>query len=116
MILRDRLQILDSLMQSAKEVLSQYKSIAESASTALTKSEIWMQTKDADPKDIVDIFRRIHDMQIQTLQTLNSIIERFPVEHTIQELQLLEVFRNLTERQKKTLMSQLEQLIVQKRG
>lgn len=113
MILRDRLNILDELMQSAKQVLEQYKSIAEVASSTLEHSKVLMQT--LEPKELLDMYKRIHDMQMQSLTTFNNIIERFPVEHTIQELQLIELFRNLTERQKQDLLTYLERDILQKR-
>lgn len=114
MILRDRLQILDDLMNSAKQVLETHKSVADTAVSALEHAKIYMSLKDVDPKEVVNMYNRIHDIDMETLRTLNSIIERFPVEHTVQELQLLEVFRNLSERQRQDLMTHLEQLVLTK--
>lgn len=115
MILRDRLDILDSLMKDAKQVLAQYETIANIATRTLETANIYANSEAADPDKLLDIFRRIHDMQMSSLNTLNSVIERFPVEHTVQELQLLEIFRNLTERQKQTFMSMLETELLHKR-
>lgn len=111
MIVKDRLKILEEVLQSAQTTLKQYESLAEVAATVLAKAETWMQAPNADPSEIVDMFKRIHDMQMQSLSTFNSILEKFPVEHTIQELQLLELFRSLTEKQKQSLMSQMEQIL-----
>lgn len=116
MILRDRLQILDDVLKSAQTSLEQYKSFAEVASQALIRAESYIQIKDLDPKDVLDMFNKVHEAQMQTLTTLNSVIERFPVEHTIQELQVLEFFRNLTERQKRAFMSNLEASVLQNRA
>lgn len=111
MIVKDRLKILEEVLQSAQTTLRQYESLADIASTVLAKAETWMKSENADPREIVDMFKRIHDMQIQSLSTFNSILEKFPVEHTIQELQLLELFRSLTEKQKQKLMTQMEQIL-----
>lgn len=115
MIYRERLQILNELLESAKEVLSEYRQMSEVACSALTRAKAYMNLEDTKPNEVLDMYRRIHDMQIQSLNTMNSIIERFPVEHTIQELQLLEIFRNLTEKQKQQLMTSMEALVLQKR-
>lgn len=113
MILRDRLQILDEVLKSAKEMLAQHSAFSNVATRALARAETLVENS-SDPKEILDTFRRIHDMQMQSLQFFNAVIEKFPVEHTIQELQLLEIFRNLTERQKQTFMHTLEATVRQK--
>lgn len=115
MILKERLEILNDLFKSAKEVLSQYSAISQTAVSALARAEAYMNIEEVSPKEILDLYKRIHDMQMQSLNTFNSIIEKFPVEHTIQELQLLEIFRNLTERQKQSLMTYLEEQVLSKR-
>ena len=115
MILKDRLSILDEVLKSAVEVLRQYKELAGVASSALTRAEAYMQMPETHPREVIDLFKRVHDMQMQSLSTFNSILERFPIEHTIQEVQLLEIFRNLTEKQKQQLMLHLEGVILQKR-
>lgn len=115
MILKERIEILNELFQSASTVLKQYEALSTVASSALEKAKAWMESDNASPAEIIDMFKRIHDMQMQSLSTFNSILEKFPVEHTIQELQMLELFRNMTERQKQQLMTQLEQFILQKK-
>ena len=114
MILRDRLQILDDLMSSAKQILETHKSVADTAVRALEQSKVFMLAESTNPQDIVNLYNRIHQIDMETLTTLNSIIERFPVEHTVQELQLLETFRNLSERQRQDLLTYLERLVVTK--
>lgn len=113
MILRDKVQILDDLLKTAKEIVSQHTEIANVATRALSRSEVYMQNT-TDPRDIIDMYKRIHDMQMQSLTTLSNILDKFPVEHTIQELQMLELFRNLTERQKQQFMSTLETIVLQR--
>lgn len=115
MILRDRIQILEEVIEDAKELLRQYKEFSEVSAQSLLKLSAYVSDKAADPKEILDMHKRVHDMQMQSLTMFNTILEKFPVEHTVQELQLLEIFRNLTEAQKKSLMAQLETLILQKR-
>ena len=114
MILRDRLQILDDLMSSAKQILETHKSVADTAVRALEQSKVFMLAESTNPQDIVNLYNRIHQIDMETLTTLNSIIERFPVEHTVQELQLLETFRNLSERQRQDLLTYLEKLVLTK--
>lgn len=114
MILRDKLQILDDLMTSAKQVLDTHKSIADIAVRSLEHAKVYMLVENINPKDILDLYNRIHQIDMETLATLNSIIERFPVEHTIQELQLLEIFRNLSEKQRQDLLTYLERLVLTK--
>lgn len=115
MIERSKLQFLDTLMQSTQTVLNQYESLAKIATETLARAEVYMKQDTADPKEVLDMFRRVHDMQMQTLSTLNATLERFPVEHTIQELQMLELFRNLNEQQKKQFMTQLEIILIDKK-
>lgn len=114
MILRDKVQILDELLNTAKDIVAQHTQIANTATRALSRAEVYMQNS-TDPKEIIDMYRRIHDMQMQILTTLTAILDKFPVEHSIQELQMLELYRNLTERQKQQFYSTLETLILQKR-
>ena len=115
MILRDRLTILDEVLQSAQEVLKQYKEMSQVTSETLMRLNLYISKEATDPKEILEMHRRVHDMQMQSMQLFSNVLEKFPVEHTIQELQLLEVFRNLTEFQKRQFMSTLEQLILKKR-
>jgi len=114
MILRDRLQILDDLMSSAKQVLEVHKSVADTAVRALEHSKVYMLAKETNPQDVLNLYNKIHQIDMETLSTLNSIIERFPVEHSIQELQLLETFRNLSERQRQDLLTYLERQVLNK--
>lgn len=114
MILRDRLKILDDLMKSAQQVLDTHKSVADVAVRALEQAKVYMLAKDTSPQEVINLYNRIHQIDMETLSTLNSVIERFPVEHTVQELQLLEVFRNLSERQRQDLMTYLERLVLTK--
>ena len=114
MIMRDRLQILDGLMTSAKQVLETHKSVADTAVRALEQAKVYMLAKDTNPQEVINLYNRIHQIDMETLTTLNSIIERFPVEHTVQELQVLETFRNLSERQRQDLMTYLERLVLTK--
>ena len=114
MIMRDRLQILDGLMTSAKQVLETHKSVADTAVRALEQAKVYMLAKDTNPQEVINLYNRIHQIDMETLTTLNSIIERFPVEHTVQELQMLETFRNLSERQRQDLMTYLERLVLTK--
>lgn len=115
MILKERLQILDEVLQSAQNVLSEYKSIASVSSEALNRMKAYIAQDQVEPKEVLDMFRRVHDMQMQSMQVFTNVLEKFPVEHTVQELQMLELFRNLTEHQKRQFMSQLEQFILNKR-
>lgn len=115
MILKERMQIVDEVLKSAHTILEQYEKTASVASQALERSLIYMQLDSTKPEEVLDMFKRIHDMQMQTLGMFDKVLEKMPVEHTIQELQMLELFRNLTERQKQQFMTQLEQLILQKR-
>lgn len=114
MILRERVKILDELLQSANQLLSNYRKFSEASAESLVRLSAYVSSKEANPKDILDMHKRIHDMQMQSLNLFNTILEKFPVEHTVQELQLLEIFRNLTETQKKHMMTQLEKLIIGK--
>lgn len=114
MIMRDRLSILDELITSAKQVLETHKSVADTAVRALEHAKVYMLAKDTNPQDVVNIYNRIHQIDIETLRTINSIIERFPVEHTVQELQLLEFFRNLSERQRQDLLTYIEREVLSK--
>ena len=115
MILKERLQILDDVLQSAQSILAEYKSIASVSSEALNRMKAYIAQDKVEPKEVLDMFRRVHDMQMQSMQVFTNVLEKFPVEHTIQELQMLELFRNLTEHQKRQFMSQLEQFILNKR-
>lgn len=115
MIIKDRLNILDDVLKSAQEILQQYKDLAEVASEALNRTKVHLSQNATEPKEILDTFKRVHDMQMQSMQLFTNVLEKFPVEHTIQELQMLELFRNLTEHQKRQFMSQLEQFILNKR-
>lgn len=114
MIMRDRLQILDDLMTSAKQVLETHKAVADTAVRALEQAKVYMLAKETNPQEVLNLYNRIHQIDMETLTTLNNIIERFPVEHTVQELQMLETFRNLSERQRQDLMTYLERLVLTK--
>lgn len=114
MIMRDRLSILDELMCSAKQILDIHKTVADTAVRALEHAKVYMLAKETNPQDVINIYNRIHQIDIETLKTINSIIERFPVEHTVQELQLLEFFRNLSERQRQDLLVYIEKEVLMK--
>lgn len=115
MILKERLQILDDVLKSAKEVLRQYNELASVSSEALNRTKAYIAQDQVEPREVLDMFRRTHDMQMQSMQLFTNVLEKFPVEHTIQELQMLELFRNLTEHQKRQFMTQIEQFILNKR-
>lgn len=113
MIQKDKVQILEGVLQAAKEVLAMHSKFSDSATRALARAEVYLEHA-TNPKDILDMYRRIHDMQMQSLATLGSTMEKFPLEHTIQELQLIELFRNLNERQKQQVLATLETTLIQK--
>lgn len=107
MIHKDRLEMISGLMSAAKEILSQYQSVANIANQVIKRMELYAQNK-PDPKELIDMFKRVHDMQMESIKTINSILEKFPVEHTVQELLLIDLFRKFSESQKHQFMSALE--------
>lgn len=114
MIMRDRLSILDDLMSTARNTLEIHKSVADTAVRALEHAKIYMLAKNTNPQDVINMYNRIHQIDMETLRTVNAIIERFPVEHTVQELQMLELFRNLSERQRQDLLTYIEREVLTK--
>lgn len=114
MILRERMKFLEELMQSARQVLEHHKDFTETAVRVLEHAKVYFESGKVDPDKIFNMYNRIHEMDMQSLQMLNSVIEKFPVEHTVQELQMLEIFRNLSERQRQDLLLHLEKLVLTK--
>ena len=74
MIQKDKVQILEGVLQAAKEVLAMHSKFSDSATRALARVEVYLEHA-TNPKDILDMYRRIHDMQMQSFATLGSIGE-----------------------------------------
>lgn len=96
-------KVLTELLEQAKFYLSHSKKLNYAATYAINR--LTRNMRDVmEPKDVMTVYMTITDVHSQALKVINNIVEKFPVEHTIQELHILELFRGMSEREKQELI------------
>lgn len=98
--------LLQQLFNKAQFFLDSTTRLEIATTNSLKKLSRLNQTS-TNAQDILTIYCRVADLHIQALETINNIINKFPVKHTVQELQLLELFRNMKENEKQVLIDVL---------
>ena len=96
-------KVLTGLLEQANFYLSHSKKLNYAATFAINR--LTRDMRDAmNPKDLMTVYMTINDVHTQALHIINNIVEKFPVELTIQEMQILELFREMSEHEKHELI------------
>ena len=96
-------KVLTELLEQAQFYLSNSKKLNYAATYAINRLTKSMRDI-MEPKDLMTVYMTITDVHSQALHVINNIVEKFPVEHTIQELQMLELFRSMSEHERHELI------------
>ena len=88
--------VLNGLLEKAQFFISNSQKLDNATIYAVRKLAVSLR-KSADPNEVMSMYSRVMDLQILALKTINNIVDKFPVELTIQELHMLELFRKMPE-------------------
>ncbi len=101
--------ILDELFSKATFFIQNTKMIENSVTEALKYLAKELK-KPVSPNHVMEIFKQVMELHNNGLNVINSIIEKFPLEMTVQELQLLQDFRSLSDINKSTVINFLKSI------
>lgn len=99
----NRTEVLSQLLDKAQFFLNNSKRLDSATIYAVRKLATTMR-KSTDPTEVVRIYNNVVELHTLALKTINNILEKFPVEMTIQEMRLLEMFRLAPEKDKSEIL------------
>jgi hypothetical protein len=104
-----KFRCLSSVLSYSNELLNNVNKIITSANVALGKihsASIKAETAD----DVVKMYNQLMSTQESCLSILNKIVERFPIELDLQEIELLDNYRALASNSKSTMFTAIRLL------
>lgn len=109
-MLNEKSEVLTELMNKAKFFLSNCRKL-DNATIYSLRRLAEAQHKALDPDKVFSMYKDVMELQILALKSIDSIIEKFPVEATIQERQVLDAFRKLPEEDKQAVVRTLTERV-----
>ena len=100
----EKAAILNELLSKATFFIQNTKVLETSVTEALKYLAEELKHP-VSPSNVMEIFKQVMNLHNNGLSIINSIVEKFPLEMTIQELQLLQDFRMLSDINKSTVIN-----------